>query len=390
MNVTKAWAAQLDDYVIDLSWSPDGRLLASASAAGPITVFDGLAGTRLHEFAGHEGGTNAVAFDPALPAAEVGGRKSELGGQKSEVGGQRSEVGNQRSEIGSQMSEASDLTSALLASGGQDGSVRLWNASGGRQIGELETAPGAWVERVQWKPMAENPKSQIPNPNLLAVAAGRKLLFANADGSVAHVFPDAPKTLSALAWHPKGGAIAAAHFGGVVLWDAVDFRVQRQFAYSGAIPVLVWSPDGRWLVAGGQDKAVHLWIPEEDQEFHMSGYETKVGELSFSSDSRWLATGGSQDACIWDCSGAGPEGRDPMALPHSARVCAVAFQRANGLLATAANDGEVALWNIRQPEPRVATIKLTAPASSLAWSPDDALLAIGSQKGGVLVLRVNR
>jgi len=404
MNVTKAWAAQLDDYVIDLSWSPDGRLLASASAAGPITVFDGSTGAKLTELAGHEDGTNTIAWAPMGLEREVGSQKAESGGQRAQGTGQRSEVRSQASDTPVLLSgvrpptpDIRPLTSAVcpptsefLASGGQDGSVRLWNASGGRQIGELETAPGAWVERVQWKPMAENPKSQIPNPNLLAVAAGRKLLFANADGSVAHVFPDAPKTLSALAWHPKGGAIAAAHFGGVVLWDAVDFRVQRQFAYSGAIPVLVWSPDGRWLVAGGQDKAVHLWIPEEDQEFHMSGYETKVGELSFSSDSRWLATGGSQDACIWDCSGAGPEGRDPMALPHSARVCAVAFQRANGLLATAANDGEVALWNIRQPEPRVATIKLTAPASSLAWSPDDALLAIGSQKGGVLVLRVNR
>jgi WD40 repeat protein len=141
-------------------------------------------------------------------------------------------------------------------------------------------------------------------------------------------------------------------------------------------------------VAGAQDNAVHLWIPEEDQEFHMSGYETKVRELSFSPDSRWLATGGARDACVWDCSGAGPEGREPVALPHSDRVCAVAFQHAHGLLATAANDGEVALWSVARPNPLVASAKLTAAASKLAWSADDTLLAVGSQKGGVLVLKV--
>jgi WD40 repeat protein len=58
------------------------------------------------------------------------------------------------------------------------------------------------------------------------------------------------------------------------------------------------------------------------------------------------------------------------------------------LLATAANNGEVGLWSLTGGESRLATVKLTAPASNLAWSPDDTMLAIGSQKGGVLVLRV--
>jgi WD40 repeat protein len=179
-----------------------------------------------------------------------------------------------------------------------------------------------------------------------------------------------------------------AYFGGVCLWDADDLHAQREYAYGSAIPALVWSPDGRWLVAGAQDNAVHLWLPAEDQEFHMSGYETKVRELSFSHDSRWLATGGARDACVWDCSGAGPEGREPLALPHSDRVCAVAFQHFHGLLATAANDNAVELWSPTRQPPLVATVRLTAPASKLAWSPDDTLLAIGSQKGGVLVLKV--
>lgn len=262
------------------------------------------------------------------------------------------------------------------------------------------------MEHLQWRPVAANSKSQAPNPNLLttafgirspvsdlrspvlAVAAGRKLLLLNPDGSTAHAFKDAPKTLSAMAWHPHAGAIAAASFGRVVVWGAGDFQIQHEYPYGTAIETLVWSPDGRWLVAGAQDNAVHLWIPAGDQEFHMSGYETKVRELSFSRDSRWLATGGARDACVWDCSGTGPEGREPIALPHADRVCAVAFQRGHDLLATAAHNGEVGLWSLTHGESRVATVKLTAPASNLAWSPDDTMLAIGSQKGGVLVLRV--
>jgi WD40 repeat protein len=317
-------------------------------------LLDGATGAKLHELAGHADGTECLAWAPGTGSA----------------------------------SEVRKPESFLLATGGQDGRVRLWDAAAGQQTAEADAAGGAWVQHLQWQPVAPPPNSGL-RVAILAVAAGRRLLFLNPDGSTAHLFKDAAKSLSALAWHPRGTTVAVASFGGVVVWDADRFQVRHEFRYGNAIEKLVWSPDGRWLVAGAQDNAVHLWIPEEDLEFHMSGYETKVRELSFSSDSRWLATGGARDACVWDCTGAGPEGRDPVALPHSDRVCAVAFQHAHDLLATAAQNGEVDLWSLSRGESRIATVKLTAPPANLAWSPDDAMLAIGSQKGGLLVLKVS-
>ena len=360
MHIAKSWTAKLDDYVIDLAWSPDGRILAAASAAGAITVFSAEGGL-LHRLPGHVDGTNALAWPPAGGGPEPGG--------------------------------------IVLASGGQDGCVRFWDAASGHQIAEVKLG-STWIEQLAWGPMAgrvapneptfseETRRGKDSRP-YLAAAAGRKLIFLGPDGAIAHTAKDAPKTLSTLAWHPRGGAVAVGWFGGVCLWDADDFHPQREYAYGSAIEALCWSPDGRWLVAGAQDNAVHLWLPAEDQEFHMSGYETKVRELSFSSDSRWLATGGARDACVWDCSGAGPEGREPLALPHSDRVVAVAFRHRRELLATAANDNEVSLWSPSRSEPLVASLRLTAPASKLVWSLDDTRLAIGSQQGGVLVLSVD-
>lgn len=335
MQLTKHWAAQLDDYAIDLAWSSDGSRLAAASAAGPISLFATEAGARSGELPGHDDGTNAIAWMP----------------------------GN-----------------LVLASGGQDGAVKLWDATAAQHTATAKLG-SAWVEHVAWRPTTAD------TPPTLAAAAGRDLAFINADASIRHRFKPAPKTLAALAWHPRGGALAAAYFGGVCLWDADDFVAQKEFPYNNGIHALVWSPDGKWLVSGNQDPSVHLWIPETDTELHMSGYEAKVKHLSYDHTSRWLATSGGRDGCVWDCSGEGPEGREPAMLPHEAPICAVCFQNSHGLLATASQDGVVHLWSPERQNPLRATVRMPSTATKLAWSPDDRFLAIGSEKGAVYVLK---
>jgi len=363
MQLTKHWAAVLEDYVIDLAWSPDGACLAAASASGPVALFAPADGTRRHELPGHENGTNCLAWQPVssgqTPATSPG----------------------------------------LLATGGQDGAVKFWDATAGQHTASANLGT-AWVEHLAWKPVVGRVIPNAPdsasgdqlrrvkdNPPYLLAAAGKILTALRPDGSVVHTFKPAPKTISGLAWQPAGGCVAAAYFGGVCLWDADDFIVQKEFPYANGIHALVWSPNSRWLVSGNQDPSVHLWIPAEDIELQMSGYEGKVKELAYDHTSRWLATGGGKDCCVWDCSGAGPEGREPAMLPHDAKVCAVDFQHTHGLLATASQDGVVQLWSPERPQPLRATVKMPSAATKLAWSPDDRLLAIGSAKGAVYVLK---
>ncbi|MDB6167189.1 MAG: repeat protein [Verrucomicrobia bacterium] len=334
MQLTKHWAGALDDYVIDLAWSPRGDLLAAASASGPVALFARSDGARQPDLAGHAGGTNCLAWKPQ-----------------------------------------GESSPSLLASGGQDGEVKFWDPGAGQHVASAELG-SAWVEHLGWT-----------SATMLFAAAGKTLVALRADGTVVHTFKPAPKTISALAPQPAGGCVAVSYFGGVCLWDADDFLLQKEFAYANGIQALVWSPDSRWLVSGNQDPSVHLWIPAEDAELQMSGYEGKVKELSFDHGSRWLATGGGKDCCVWDCAGAGPEGRDPNMLPHDAKICAVSFQHRHGLLATAAVDGVVQLWSPERKQPLRATVKMPSAATKLAWSPDDTLLAIGSEKGMVYVLK---
>lgn len=354
MNFAKHWAATLDDYAIDLAWSPDGSTLAVASAAGGITIYEAANGAVKHAFHGHENGANCLAW---MPLAVAGVADPGPG-------------------------SASPAT--ILATGGQDGCVRYWDAATGLQTAEAKLG-NAWVEHLAWQPASSQPSA--PSPQLLFAAAGRKLVALKPDASIAHAFTDAPKTISALAWRPDGSACAAACFGHVVVWDAATFTAQKEFPYGNAIYALTWSPDGRWLVAGCHDNSVHLWVPAEDLELHMSGYETRLKELSFSHDSKWLATGGGRDVCVWDCAGAGPEGREPLQLPQTSRTTAVAFQNQHGLLATGDAGGVFTLWAPTRKNPMVAEVKMPSAATKFAWSADDSLLAVGTEKGVVYVFK---
>ena len=332
MQLIKYWSGQLDDYVIDLRWSPDGSLLAAASAGGPLAIH-AATGVKRGHLPGHEGGSNVIAWRP---------------------------------------------DSFVLASGGQDGSVKLWDGAALQHVTTISLGV-AWVDQLAWRP--------DPAGSILAAAAGRRLAFLNPDGSIRHRFTEAPKTITALAWKPLGASIAVAYFGAVCLWASEDGAAIRELSYGNGIQSLAWSPDGRWLVSGNQDPSVHLWMPESDVELQMSGYEGKVRHLSFDTAGRWLATSGSNDACLWDYSGEGPEGREPVMLAHEAPLCGVAFQRSHGILATASQDGVLKLWSPERKQPLRATVTMPAAATSLAWSPDDSLLAVGSEKGIIYVLK---
>ena len=264
----------------------------------------------------------------------------------------------------------------------------VWSPQGSKLTGPTGSAIGQSVALTE-------------DGAILAAAAGRNLTLLNPDASIRHLFKPAPKTITALTWRPlpalgnpssalrppSSPLLAVAYFGGVCLWNARDFSAAKEYAYNNGIHALTWSPDAKWLVSGNQDPSVHLWVPAADDELHMSGYESKVKHLAFDHTSRWLATGGGRDACIWDCAGAGPEGREPAMFPHEAPVCAVAFQHARGLLATASQDGVVMLWSPERKAPLRATVKMPAAATKLLWSPDDRFLAIGSEKGALYVLK---
>lgn len=334
-KLTKLWQGAIDGHVVSLAWSHAHNVLAAASADGPIALFDSKTGQQKLNLPGHGFGTACVSFS---------------------ADGQQ------------------------LASAGQDGKVRLWNPATGEQVREL-AAGAAWVERVAW----------CETQNLLASAAGKKLKMWKPDGTLIREPPDHASTIADIQWKPKDTLLAAAAYGKLNLWDAPfsNLTRDREFTWSGSMLALAWSPNGAYLAAGAQDSSVHFWVLATGEDLQMQGYPRKVRELSWDATSRYLATGGAPVCCVWDCSGAGPAGREPTQLEaHKDYITCLAYQHQGELLASGGEDGQVILWKPSTQRGAISIAKHDAPISQLVWSADDQRVAVATAGGGVLMYAI--
>lgn len=150
-----------------------------------------------------------------------------------------------------------------------------------------------------------------------------------------------------------------------------------------------------WAMAHlfGALHAFNFWYADSGDDLQMWGYETKMRELAWDPTSRYLASGGGRDAVVWDVRAGkhGPEGSTPVMLAlHEAFLSALAYQHratkdAPALLASAGQDGRVALWSPTRRRKPLAQFGFNTPISQLAWSPDDRTLAIGGADGTVAI-----
>lgn len=196
-------------------------------------------------------------------------------------------------------------------------------------------------------------------------------------------------SLACVAVSPVSGLLAGTGHGGpVILWDpATGKAVRRLHTGRRTAHCVAFSPDGRWIVAGGlrdnQDHAVlQSWrLPsgEPGPPFDADSQD-RIYHLEFSPDSQLLATvGGDRMVHLWDVM-RGDELK-MLEAPQIGRQEArcVAFSPDGQYLAAGADDGEVRIWDLAaQSDPiRIDAIRGSHVQSVVFMRDSDWLLVSG-------------
>jgi WD40 repeat protein/serine/threonine protein kinase len=295
---------------------------------------------------------------------------------------------------GSVISLAFAVDGRLLASGGLDGQVRLWDLTGAqpREYASLEGHPS--------------------DVSALAFAPGETRLLASASGSLdGTVFlwdlaasqPQGRALLrghhspvNALTFAPDGKTLAlGCNDKSVRLWDVSRGEPREQSGFRGHssyVMAVAFAPDGKTVASGCEDGVVRLWKRGWLWSSTVAVLPVHLGpvhSVAFAPDGRTLATG-SMDRTVWlgDLSGGKPRDR-ALLEGHLDMVRLVAFTPGGEALFSVGSGVRAILWDLATGAKLREWQLYRTLVTSVALSQDGRCLALGNNDGTVSLFRLN-
>lgn len=291
-----------------------------------------------------------------------------------------------------------DPSGRLLASAADDGTVRLWTTTPGREaapVGQLDLGDG-YRTSVVFSPTRP-----------IVASAGRDgsvVLADTSDPRRPHVIATMPPVgngpVYTLSFSPDGSTLAApGDDGRVALWDVTDPAHPHVrsvlVGHVGAARATAFSPDGATVATGGDDRTVRLWDVASGQPLGapMTGFPSRTHAVTFSPTRPVLAVATDTAVTMFvDISDrTRPHALGEPLLPGGGGAWAVAFDPRRDRIAAAGGDGNVPMWNVLDTAHPLSMAPLRTGSSgsdkaySIAFAPDGDRIASGGADGRIRV-----
>ena len=253
-----------------------------------------------------------------------------------------------------------------LASGSDDGTVKLWDVATRENIAILE---GHWgeVTSVSFSPDGKTLASGSDDGTVKLWDVATRENIATLDrhrGSV-----------SSVSFSPDGTTLASGSDDGTVkLWDvATRENIATLRGHTADVSSVSFSPDGTTLASGSDDATVKLWdVATRENIATLEGHAAPVSSVSFSPDGTTLASGASDETVkLWDVA---TDTNVATLEGHTWDVTSVSFSPDGTLLASGSWDKTVKLWDMATRE-NIATLEHPHGVVFVSFSPDGTLLA---------------
>jgi serine/threonine protein kinase len=260
-----------------------------------------------------------------------------------------------------------------IVSGGADATLRIWSASSGALIRTIELAEGAVTA------IAVSDRHALSGH-----AQGLIVLWDLERGEKLGVYNLGKAPIVSLAFASgDAGFVAAGHDGAALFETRSATSAPQQIDAPGPGLVVSAARSRGILLVGGAERTIHAVRFRDGRPGRTyRSQAADLGLLSITDDGRYLAAvSGGGSVQIWISSSSWPV---RMLRAHDSRIAAMAFGPER-LLGTAAEDGDVKLWNVRSGR-LIHQFRVDARnARPLGFSGDGRFLFGASQDGTIQV-----
>jgi len=221
---------------------------------------------------------------------------------------------------------------AILASGGKDGTVKLWDVQNGRVIRAFEGGEGG-IETVAFDPQGE----------ILVAAGGGLRLWEVQTGKLLRELEGHLGSVS-VAFAPQGATLASGGADNTVkIWDLHSGRLLRTLEGHGeTVWSLAFDPQGKTLASGSWDNTTKLWDAQSGQLLQTLESSSPVFSVDFDPKGSILATIDGPSVKLWDIA----SGKLQRSLEgHAVTVECLAFADKGRLLVSKGDDASVRIWS---------------------------------------------